>query len=91
MKATKIKMRPGCRSSQSLLEIDQVYITGCKEPGYYKKEDLHDHLKKHPGTIQVDIPPYPNVVPAISSRQEKYIRSSPDNSTSDDLLDLPRE
>ena len=51
MKATKIKMRPGCRSSQSLLEIDQVYITGCKEPGYYKKEDLHDHLKKHPGTI----------------------------------------
>lgn len=91
MKATKIKMRPGCGSSQSLLEIDQVYITGCGNPGYFKKETLHDYLKENPGAIQVNIFPYPNVIPATSSRGEKYVRSSPDNSTHDDLLDLPRE
>lgn len=91
VKATKIKMRPGCGNSRNLLEIDQIYIEGCTEPGYFKKEVLHDYLKEHPGTIQVNIYPYPNVVPATSSRGEKYVRSSPDNSTRDDLLDLPRE
>lgn len=91
MKATKIKMRSGCGNSRNLLEIDQIYVEGCKTPGYFKKEDLYDYLKENPGTIQVNIAPYPNVVPATSSRGEKYVRSSPDNSTHDDLLDLPRE
>ena len=91
MKATKLKMRPGCGSSQSLLEIDQIYIEGCTNPGYFKKEALHDYLKEHPGTIQVNIYPYQKVIPAISGRGEKYVRSAPDNSTYDDLLDLPRE
>lgn len=91
MLATKIKMRPGCSGSRSLLEIDQIYIEGCNNPGYFKKEVLHDHLKEHPGTIQVNIFPYPDLIHATSSRGEKYVRSAPDNSTSDDLLDLPRE
>ena len=36
MYATRIKMKPGCYSSQSLTEIDQIYIIGCDRPGYYK-------------------------------------------------------
>lgn len=88
--ATKLKMRSGCYSSQSLLEIDEIYIEGCNNPGFFKKEDLHDFLKEKPGTIKVNIHPYPNVIPATSTRGEKYVRSSPDSYQHDDLLDLPR-
>ena len=91
MRATKIKMKSGCGKSDNLLEIDSVYVTGCTKPGYYKKEVLHDHLKKNPGTIQVNIWPYPNVVPATSVNNEKYVKSSPNTSNKDNLLCLPRE
>lgn len=91
MKATKIKMKSGCGKSDNLLEIDSVYITGCTNPGYFKKETLHDYLKKNPKTIQVDIWPYPNVIPATSINDEKYVKSSPNSSNKDNLLCLPRE
>jgi hypothetical protein len=90
MYATKIKMNPGCYSSQNLIEIDEIYIEGCNNPGFFKKANLHDYLKDHPGTIQVQISPYPNVIPATSSRGEKYVRSSPNDYSHDNLLDLPR-
>ena len=61
------------------------------DPGFYKKEYLHDYLQKNPGTIKVAIWPYPNVIPAISNRNEKYVRSSPNDYTHDNLLDVPRE
>ncbi|MBM6922815.1 DUF3892 domain-containing protein [Hydrogenoanaerobacterium saccharovorans] len=89
--ATKIKMEPGCHNSGSLLEIDSVYIEGCSKPGFFKKADLYDFLKKNPGTIKVKIWPYPHVTPAISGAGEKYVRSSPNYYTHDNLLDLPRE
>lgn len=91
MRATKIKMRHGCYYSSSLLEIDQVYIEGCDNPGYFKKELLHDYLQQNPGRIQVNIYPYPNLIPATSSRGEKYVRSTRNEYTHDNLLDLPRE
>lgn len=91
MYATKIKMKPGCYSSGSLLEIDSIYIEGCDNPGFFKKAVLHDFLKENPGTIQVKIWPYPSVVPATSGAGEKYVRSSPNDYTHDNLLDLPRE
>lgn len=90
MYATKIKMKPGCYSSQDLIEIDEIYIEGCDNPGLFKKADIHDYVKDHPSTIQVKIFPYPNVIPAISSRGEKYVRSTPNEYTHDNLLDLPR-
>ena len=80
--ATKIKMESGCYNSGSLLEIDSVYIEGCSNPGFFKK---------NPGTIKVKIWPYPHVTPAISGAGEKYVRSSPNYYTHDNLLDLPRE
>ena len=91
MYATKIRMQQGCYYSQNLLEIDAVYIEGCNNPGFFKKEVLHDFLKKNPGSIQVKVYPYPDVIPATSSKGEKYVRSSPNGSTHDNLLELPRE
>ena len=90
MNATKIKMKQGCYNSKDLLEIDSIYIEGCTNLGFFKKAVLYDYLKEHPGSIQVNIYPYPNVVPALSSRGEKYVRSAPDAYGYDDLLDLPR-
>ena len=91
MYATKIKMKPGCYSSSNLLEIDSIYIEGCNNPGFFKKNVLYDFLKENPGTIRVNIWPYPNVISAISSRGEKYVRSTPNDYMHDNLLDLPRE
>jgi len=91
MYATRIKMQAGCYYSRNLEEIDSIYVEGCNNPGFFKKSVLHDFLKEHPGSIQVKIPPYPNVMPATSSKGEKYVRSSPNGYTHDNLLDLPRE
>lgn len=90
MKATKIKMKQGCYYSQKLEEIDSIWIEGCTNPGLYKKAEVHDHLKEYPGTIRVNIYPYPNLVPATSARGEKYVRSTPNGYQHDNLLDLPR-
>lgn len=90
MYAKKIKMKRGCDHSKNLLEIDSIYIESSTDSGFVKKEDLYDYLKGHPSSVQVNIYPYPNVVPALSSRSEKYVRSAPDAYGDDDLLDLPR-
>lgn len=91
MYATKIRMKQGCYSSGNLLEIDSIYIEGCDNPGFFRKEVLYDFLRENPGTIQVKIWPYPDVISAISSRGEKYVRSNPNDYEHDNLLDLPRE
>jgi hypothetical protein len=98
MRATRIKMRPGSYNSNDLVEISQVYVVGWREggypnqtDGYYQKDDLHDYLKRCPNSIQVDLYPYPQCIPEVSSRGEKYIRSTPNSSTKDNLLSLPRD
>lgn len=91
MYVTRIKMKSGCYYSSKLVEIDELYITGCDAPGYYKKEAIHDYVKKNPGSIKVDKYPYPDVIDAISINGEKYVRSSPNDNTRDNLLELPRE
>jgi len=91
VKATRIKMKPGCGTSNNLLEIESVYLTGCEEDDFYTKASIYDYLQKNPGTIQVNIPPYPNVIGAISSNDEKYVKSQSDSSEKDNLLKLPRE
>lgn len=91
MYATKIKMQHGCYFSRNLLEIDSIYLEGCDNPGFFKKEVLHNHLKEYPGSIKVKIYPYPPVIPATSFRGEKFVRSSPNDYVEDNLLNLPRE
>ena len=90
MKATKIKMKSNCGRSNDLVEIDQIYIEDCQDPRFYDKSAVHECLKKNPGSIYVNIPPYPDCIPAISSSGEKYVKSSPDNTLYDNLLNLPR-
>lgn len=90
MKATKIRMKPGCGSSKDLLEIDEIYLSGSSNDGFYKKAVVHDHLKTYPGSIQVNIYPYPDCIPAMSAKGEKYVRSTPNNTQHDNLLSLPR-
>lgn len=86
--ATKLRMNYGCQNSWHPADIDQIYIY---EYGWYKKGDLHEHVKKHPGSIAVGIPPYPPLIPAISKNRERYVRSTPDEWKHDDLMDLPKE
>lgn len=90
MKATKIKMKSNCGKSNNLLEIDQIYIEECDKPGFYDKSGVYDCLVKSPNSIYVNISPYPKCIPAISNTGEKYVKSSPDNTIYDNLLNLPR-
>lgn len=91
MLATKIRMRQGFTNSQDLLDIDSIYLDGCEGPGFFKKEAIHDYLTICPNTIHVGIPPYPALIPAINSLDEKYVKSTPNDTVSDNLLSLPRE
>lgn len=88
--ATKLKMKAGSRYSDSLLEIDEIYLDGCQTPGFYKKAVVHDFVKANPGSVKVNISPYPNVVPETSKYGEKYVRSAPNKYDHDNLLDLPK-
>ena len=93
MKATKIKMKAGCGTSNNLLEIDSIYLADAKEPNYYKKAAVHDYVKDNPGNIYVDISPFPKLIAVISPapNNEKYVKSKPNATTTDNLLNLPRE
>lgn len=88
--ATKIHMRPGCKNSWYLTEIDSIYLEGLDRPGFYSKEDVHNFLKVYPGKIKVKIKPFPDVIPAVSIRKEKYVKSEPNEYGHDNLLCLPR-
>ena len=88
--ATKIKMKPGCYSHNDLTEIDQIFLEG---DGYYRfvnKAEVHEKVKWYPGSVKVNIYPYPNVVDAVSAYGEKYVRSQSNTTSSDNLLRLPR-
>lgn len=90
MYATKIHMNSGCQNSNYLTDIDTIYLEGDNTNQFYKKSVLYDHLQNHPGSIKVNIYPYPYLVPALSSKGEKYVRSEPNDSVNDNLLKLPR-
>jgi hypothetical protein len=83
-------MNSGYQSSNILTDIDTIYLEGNGTKGWFKKAVLHDHLKTNPHTIKVNISPYPYLIPALSTRQEKYVRSESNDSEHDNLLKLPR-
>lgn len=88
MKATKIRMKSGYQESDNPHEIDSIYL---EEAGiFYKKETVYDYLLKNPKSIYVNIYPYPYLQPAVSVQGEKYVRSTPDSTQKDNLLNLPR-
>lgn len=86
--AQKIKMIKGMEHSSNLLEIDEIFVTGF---GWRKKSFYSDYLTTYPGSIAVNIYPYPNLVKQLSINNEKYVKSKPNKFGFDNLLDLPRE
>lgn len=89
MKATKIKMKKNCNYSSNVCDIDSIYLDSIN--AYWKKERVHDYLNLWPKSIQVNIAPYPSLIPVVSSTGEKYVRSEANYTTMDNLLKLPRE
>ncbi|MCI6004752.1 MAG: DUF3892 domain-containing protein [Blautia sp.] len=89
MKAIKIKMKHCCAYSQDVCDIDSIYMDATNS--YWKKAEVYDFLKRYPKSIQVNIPPYPFLIPAVSSTGEKYVRSEANHTSADNLLKLPRE
>lgn len=88
--ATKIRMCPGCQSSNACTEIDSIYLEGGDTYQFYKKAALYDHVKQHPNTIRVKRGAEPYLIPAVSRAGEKYVRSEPNDTSNDNLLKLPR-
>lgn len=90
IKATKIKMHSGKEQSNSLTEIESIYLTGVNKDGFYKKENVHDFIVKNPkNPIYVNIEPNPKLIAAIINGR-KYVRSEPNETPEDNLLKLPR-
>lgn len=83
MYAKRIRMKNGCRYSNNMREIAEIYVDGCNNPEFFPKATLHDFLKTNPNSIRVNISSYPYVVPATSSFGEKYVRYEPNNTVYD--------
>lgn len=84
-------MKSGYRNSNSLMEIESVYLNIPGNENFYPKETIYDYLRLSPNSIQVNIDPYPMLMPALSRNGEKYVKSAPNDTTADNLLKLPRE
>ena len=86
--ATRITMKNGFIDSDNPEEIDEIYLSGVSNPGWYKKSLVHDFVKENIAKVNID--PYPKLVPEISSNNEKFVRSEPDEYRKDNLMKLPR-
>ena len=91
IKAVKIRMKTNCYNSKKLEEIDSIKLEGSlNNPGWFKKETIHDFIKYENGEIYVNIYPYPKLI-AVTTQTEKYVKSTPNKYGYDNLLELPRE
>lgn len=89
MKVTKIKML--ILGSNSVEEIDSLYLEGAREEKFYKKSAVYDYLKKD-DSHQISVDGYPGTYlqPVLSANREKYVRSVKNGTVNDNLLKLPR-
>ena len=55
--------------------------------GWYPKENINDWLHEDDLIIEVDIFPYPKLIPV--DKPIKYVRSTEDDTKKDNLLNLP--
>ncbi len=91
IKATKIRMKTNCYNSQKLEEIADIKLEGeLNNPGWFRKENVHDFIKNNGGVVNVDIYPYPKLI-AVTTETDKYVKSTPNVYGYDNLLELPRE
>jgi hypothetical protein len=90
--ASKIRMQAGKERDNQLTSIYSIYLEGSiKTADFYTKESIYDWLKDNPSIqVKVNISPYPLVIPE-KRLNTKYVKSSPDYTGKDNLLNLPRE
>ena len=72
--ATKIHFKYGSPSYPNEQDIQSIYLSGEGLEGFYPKEQVYDML----------------VQEMTSFKGEKYVRSMPNESKHDNLLNLPR-
>ncbi|MCC8149581.1 DUF3892 domain-containing protein [Akkermansia sp.] len=87
--ATKIHFQYGCPAHPSEQDIQSIYLSGEELEGFYLKEQVYDMILQGE-IIRVNIYPYPILEEMTSSKGEKYVRSMPNESRHDNLLNLPR-
>ena len=56
----------------------------------YQVANVHNAVKNNHGCIKVKLGKNPDLIPCVSSNQEKYVRSEPNDTPNDNLLKLPR-
>ncbi|MEA5031456.1 MAG: DUF3892 domain-containing protein [Sphaerochaeta sp.] len=92
-KAIAIRLNRGCINPKSCNDIAEIKIRadyGSTSEWKFKAK-IYDLVKESPGSIKVDRYPYPDLIPAKSKNDEKYVRSEPNDTENDNLLKLPRE
>lgn len=87
--ATKIHFQYDCPVHPSEQDIQSIYLSGEGLEGFYLKEQVYDMILQGE-IIRVNIYPYPILEEMTSSKGEKYVRSMPNESRHDNLLNLPR-
>ena len=87
--ATKLHFQYGCPVHPSEQDIQSIYLSGEGLEGFYLKEQVYDMILQGE-IIRVNIYPYPILEEMTSSKGEKYVRSMPNESRNDNLLNLPR-
>ena len=87
--ATKLHFQYGCPVHTSEQDIQSIYLSGEGLEGFYLKEQVYDMILQGE-IIRVNIYPYPILEEMTSSKGEKYVRSMPNESRHDNLLNLPR-
>ncbi len=91
-KAIAIRLNRGCTSPKSCNDIDQIKIQDDVWGTEWKSKGVvHDMVTNFPRSIQVDRYPYPDLIPARSIYNEKYVRSESNDTENDNLLKLPKE
>ncbi|SYW12255.1 conserved hypothetical protein [Oenococcus oeni] len=87
--AVAVKMQSGRAYSHNVESIDSIQLRHSNgNTSWSKKEDIHDYLLTHPSSIEVNILPYPYLVPEHDG-STKYVKSKPDRTGDDNLLSLP--
>ncbi len=87
---TKIKMIKNQNYLENISEL-LIFDDSNNSSEWYKRQDIYNYVNKG-GIIRVNIDPSYNKLVSVKNQYgTEYVRSSPNNSTKDDLLDLPKE
>lgn len=87
--AKKIHFKYGCPAHPGEQDIQSIYLSGEGLEGFYPKEQVYVMLVRGE-MIRVNIYPYPLLEEMASYKGERYVRSEPNESAYDNLLNLPR-